>query len=214
MIADIESTFTSALNGDQAWNDSSTSNGGGGSVRVNSRSVRPNDGVQAARGQQLRFEYARQLIALFLTSNSAFPVEFTYAGEAQSKEGRADMLDAKGPDGFQVRLFLDKTTHRPLMMKYRGMIPRTTVNTQTAQTRNQEDLEKIIKDAKEGRGQMRGGARQEGDLEVYFSDYRAVNGVMLPHRISKSMNGKLGEEWEVKKYKINPPLTAQDFEKK
>ncbi len=214
LIADIEATFTSALNGDQAWNDSSTSNGGGGSVRVNSRSVRPADGAQATRGQQLRFEYARQLIALFLTSNSAFPVEFTYAGEAQAKDGRADVLDAKGPDGFQARLFLDKATHRPLMMKYRGMIPRTTVNTQTAQTRSQEDLEKIIKDAKEGRGQTRGGARQEGDLDVYFSDYRAVNGIMLPHRISKAINGKMGEEWEIKKYKINPPLTAQDFEKK
>ncbi|HST19748.1 MAG TPA: hypothetical protein VLR90_01415, partial [Blastocatellia bacterium] len=131
LIADIETTFTGTINGDQAWNDSSTNNSGGGSVRVNSRSVQPAEGAQAARGQQLRFEYARQLIALFLTSNSAFPVEFTYAGEAQSKDGRADMLDAKGPDGFQVRLFLDKATHRPLMMKYRGMIPRAVVNTQT-----------------------------------------------------------------------------------
>lgn len=215
LIADIDATFTSALNGDQVWNDSSTS-GGSGNVRVNSRSVRPNNDSQAqtARGQQLRMEFARQLLGLFLTSNAAFPLDYTYAGEAEAKDGRADVLDIKGPGGFAVRLFLDKTSHRPLMMKYRGFIPTTTINTSVSQAGNREDMEKIVKDAKEGKGAARSAARPEGDLEVYFSDYRTVNGIMLPHHISKMINGKLGEEWTIKKYTVNPPLTAQDFEKK
>jgi hypothetical protein len=215
MIADIELTFTSAVNGDQVWTDSSTT-GGGGNARVNSRQVRSADNpqAQAARGQQIRSEFARQLISLLLLSPPSFPLEFSYAGEAESKTIRADMLDVKGPGGFHARLFLDKTTHRPLMMKYRGLIPRMSVNTSAAQAGSREDIDKILKDAKEGRGQMRGGGRQEGDIELYFSEYRAVNGVLLPHRITKSFNGKLGEEWGIKRYRINPSLTAQDFEKK
>jgi len=215
LIANIEATFTSALNGNQVWNDSSTS-GGDGNVRVNSRSVSPrNDSqTQAARGQQMRQEFARQLVGLLLTSSASFPLDYTYAGEAESKDGRADVLDIKGPEGFAARLFLDKTSHRPLMMKYKGLIPTTTINTSVSQAGNREDMEKIIKEAREGKAGARGGARQEGNLEVYFSDYRSVNGILLPHHITRSSNGKLAEEWTIKKYKINPAFTNQDFEKK
>ncbi|HLG17518.1 MAG TPA: hypothetical protein VJH03_23945 [Blastocatellia bacterium] len=210
LIADIELTFTSALNGDQFWTDSSTSGGGG--AQVNTRGARQGEGPPAARAQLMRSEFAREVIGLLLASPASVPVEFTYAGEAEAKDGRADVLDVKGPDGFAARLYLDKTTHRPMMMQYRGVVPRVTVNTTTSQTGSREDVDKILKDAKEGRGQMRQ-ARQEGDLATYFSDYRAVDGVMLPHRISKAASGTLIEEWEVKKYKINPSLTARDFEK-
>lgn len=215
LIANIDATFITALNGSQVWNDSSTS-GGDGNVRVNSRSVGPrNDSqAQAARSQQLRQEFARQLVGLLLTASASFPLDYAYAGEAESKDGRADVLDIKGPEGFAARLFLDKTSHRPLMMKYRGLIPTTTINTSVSQAGSREDMEKILKEAREGKAGPRGGARQEGNLEVYFSDYRSVNGILLPHHITRSSNGKLAEEWTIKKYKINPPLTAQDFEKR
>jgi hypothetical protein len=215
LIANIEATFTSALNGDQVWN-SSTTNGGDGNVRMNSRSVRPNDDAhgQTARGQQLRMEFARHLIGLLLTSPATFPLDYVYAGEGESKDGRADVIDIKGPEGFAARLFLDKTSHRPLLMRYRGVITTTTINTSVSQAGSREEMEKILKDAKEGKGAGRSAARQEGVQEIYFSDYRQVNGLLLPHHISRTANGKLSEEWTIKKYKINPPLTARDFEKK
>jgi len=210
LIADIELTLTNTLNGSEVWTDSRTEGGAG--ARVNSRQVDQGGGAQnpAARAQLMRQEFARDMIALLLASPPSVPVEFTYAGQAEAKDGRADVLDVKGPDGFSARLYLDQTTHRPLLMQYKGVVPRVSVNT-TTQAGGREDVDKILKDARTKQGP---GARQEGDLETHFSDYRAVDGIMLPHRITKSANGKLSEEWDIKKYKVNPPLSAGDFEKK
>ena len=214
LIADIELTLTSTLNGNESWTDSSTAGGAG--VNMNSRQMNQGGRAQtpAARAQFMRQEFARDLIGLLLLSPPSLHVEFTYAGQGEAKEGRADVLDVKGPDGFAARLYLDQTTHRPLLMQYKGVIPRMSINTTTARGGSREDADKVLKDAKEGRGQAGQEARQESDLTTYFADYRAVDGIMLPHRITKSGNGKLIEEWEIKKYKINPPLTPHDFEKK
>ena len=49
---------------------------------------------------------------------------------------------------------------------------------------------------------------------VYFSDHKKVNGVMLPHRLMRAVDGKTTEEIEIKSYKANPTLDPQMFEKK
>jgi len=41
-----------------------------------------------------------------------------------------------------------------------------------------------------------------------------VDGVLLPHLISQSVNGNVSEEFTIEKYKLNSPLKAADFEKK
>lgn len=213
LIADIEFTLTNTLNGNEFWTDSRTAGGAG--ARVNSRQVPQGGRAQdpAARAHLIRQEFARDLISLLMLSPPSVPVEFSYAGQADAREGRADVLDVKSPNGFAARLYLDQTTHRPLLMQHRGMIPRLSINT-TTHAGGRDEMNKVLKDVTEGRGQGAQAARQEGDLETYFSDYRSVDGIMLPHHITKSANGKLIEEWEIKNYKINPPLSARDFEKK
>ena len=52
------------------------------------------------------------------------------------------------------------------------------------------------------------------DFRWAFSDYKSVGGLNLPHRITKSEAGTANEELEISKYKINPKLTADKFEKK
>jgi hypothetical protein len=49
---------------------------------------------------------------------------------------------------------------------------------------------------------------------MYFTDYKKVDGVMIPHRISQSADGATVEEWEIKKLKVNPQIKAEMFEKK
>lgn len=213
LIADVDVTLTTVLNGDRFWTDSSSS--GGVNARIKSRSVNQDNSPQAerGRGQHMRMEFARQLASLLLASSPAFPVEFHYKGEASSKDGAADVLEVRGPNGFSALLFLNKSTHRPLMMTYKGVIPRTTVNTSTHRAGSEEEAEKLLKDAKAGKVGGAAGPLEQGNWEVYFSDYRAVNGVWFPHRIKKSVNGKPWEELDIKKYKINASLTGRDFEK-
>ena len=42
-----------------------------------------------------------------------------WIGTAQSPEGNADVLEVKNADGVATRLFLDVTTHMPLMLTWR-----------------------------------------------------------------------------------------------
>ena len=55
----------------------------------------------------------------------------------------------------------------------------------------------------------------ESDYRWAFDDYRNVNGLNLPHRITKSEGGTPNEEWEISKYKANNnKITADKFTKK
>jgi hypothetical protein len=52
------------------------------------------------------------------------------------------------------------------------------------------------------------------DYRWAFSDYKNVGGFNLPHRMTKSEAGTPNEEWEISKYKLNPKIGADKFEKK
>jgi hypothetical protein len=96
------------------------------------------------------------------------------------------------------------------MMSYRGVAPRNSMTTSSVSGASKADIDKIIKEA-----QAKAAARQEAEINIGFSDYRAVNGIYFPHLISKAVGGKTIEEWQLTRYKINPPeLKAQKFEKK
>jgi len=48
---------------------------------------------------------------------------------------------------------------------------------------------------------------------MYLSDYKVVNGIKLPHLITRGSGDQVTEEWEIKGYKINPNLKADTFKK-
>src|SRR4029453_5674299 len=55
---------------------------------------------------------------MFATSFSSYPLAFGLAGQAEAPEGKADVLDVKGPGNFAARLFVDNKTHLPLMLSW------------------------------------------------------------------------------------------------
>ena len=46
---------------------------------------------------------------------------------------------------------------------------------------------------------------------IFFSDYRNVGNLTLPHKIARGTSRKTTEEWEVKSYRINPAFKADRF---
>ena len=54
----------------------------------------------------------------------------------------------------------------------------------------------------------------EVDYRWALSDYKSVGGLNLPHRLTKIEGGTPNEEWEISKYKANPKITPDKFEKK
>ena len=202
-------TRIDGFNGDQHFYDSSSS---GGMVMIR----RPGGDAPAMQASQLRAlkaDAARHLIAWLLHAPDVYQIDFTYAGEAEAAEGKADVLDAKGANGFAAKIFLDKQSHRPLMISYRAIMPRMVMRA-GGEGISREDAEKRAKEIeKEAHAEMEKNRPEESEIQMFLSDYKAVDGIQLPHRIARSVNGEVNEEWEVKKFKLNPPLKAERFKK-
>jgi hypothetical protein len=212
----LEITRIEAINGDDVWEDQQQHGGGGGMVMIRRGPGGPGghttdpEKAKAALQQGVRSEFARLLIGWLLITPSSFPVEFSFVGEAESPEGKADVLDVKGSSGFAARLFLDQKTHYPLMLSYNGRKPRIITQSMTAGAhRNQDEMERRMKE-------MEAEAAKQPDVEyrIYLSDYREVSGVSFPHKLTRSIDNEVNEELEIKNVNINPQLKPEKFVKK
>lgn len=210
-VGDGYITRIDGINGDQPFRDTRTT--GGGMVMIRRPGAEGPDG-QAAEMRSLRAEFTRNLLSFILAAPPSFPLEFSYVGEAEAEDGRAEVIDLKGADGFAARLFLDKETHRPLMLSYRARQARIGMMTRRIDgAASREEAEKKAREEAERHAQEQPQEEKEVEVQVFFSEYRSVDGVSLPHQITRSIEGKASEEWELKKFKINPPLKAERFKK-
>ena len=206
-------TNSRAVSGADFW----ASGGGRGGVimmRSDGKEVTPEQKERAEKEQarQLRTEMARYVLALLLTPSESFPLQFTYAGEATADDGSADVIDASGPEGFSARLFIDKTTHLPLMLSYRAPKPRVVM--MSMQQGHGKSPEQLTKEAQEKMKTEAEPKPEEVEMQVRFSEHREAGGLLLPHRITVASDGETTEEWEVKGYTLNPQFKADKFQKK
>jgi hypothetical protein len=211
----IEITRVETVNGGDVWDDQQQHGGGGGMMVFRRGPVGGGDPklAQSAMQQGIRADFARLSIGLLLTTPPSFPVEYSFAGEAEAPEGKADVLDVKGADGFAVRLFLDQKTHRPLMISYNGKKPQVFTRKMTAgpsnPPKNQEEVDKQLKDLKSEAMKL-----PDVEYRIYFSDFRDVSGLSLPHKLTRSIDNEVSEEMEITKVKVNPQLKPEKFVKK
>jgi hypothetical protein len=172
-----------------------------------------------------RTDLARLLLGLTGATQSGFPVTYAYGGQAESPDGKADIIDVTGPDDFKVRLFVDAETHLPLMLSYMEPEPRMVTRMMTPGGREgaggrsgppaagarpeltQEQRDEIAKLTKEAEATP----PKLVEYRLFFSDYRKVDGVSLPHRIARGLGAKTTEEWDITSYKVNPAFKADRF---
>jgi hypothetical protein len=50
-------------------------------------------------------------------------------------------------------------------------------------------------------------------VEMHLSEYKVVNGLKLPHLITRGTNGETAEEWVIKSYRLNPTFKGNTFTK-
>ena len=188
--------------------------------------ARPEDTPEARQARQLRMQQrqaARVMLALLLKPDGPLPLEFAYGGEADSDDGKADVIVVKGPDNLSAQIYVDKQTHLPLVLGYRdvqqrmfrmgpgGAAPGAPGAQPGQPPPTREEIEQRMREARER-------ARTEPptvvDVQWYLSDHKKVNGVMLPHTIRRAENGEVREEWTFRKFTINPVFKPDTFEKK
>lgn len=216
----------SAFNGAVAWDDMQNRGGMGGGMRIMMRG--PGDGpggpgggpltpeqIEQQRARRMRMELQRWTVALFADSTQPF----TYAGVAESPDGKADILETKDEADRAVRLFVDQGTHLPLMVQYMEIRPRVMMMGGPGGRRGpgagpgggQRPSEEEMRERMEEMRKQ--GPPQPSQFAMHLGDYQKVDGVMLPHKIDISIEGQPNEEWTVEKFKVNPSVKDSEFEK-
>jgi hypothetical protein len=52
------------------------------------------------------------------------------------------------------------------------------------------------------------------NVSLFLGEFKQVDGVMLPHRLTYAVDGKTVEEWTIERVRVNPNIKADLFEKK
>jgi hypothetical protein len=211
--------------------------GGGGMIMIRTAGEvalgqQPTPEQKAANDQRLlmasKKDFARMTVGMFGSSYEAFPLEFSYAGQADSPDGKAHVITVKGADNFDAKLFVDTKTSLPLMLTWSDKEPMQMIQninrgggpgggqTMTmggggatfrgGQPPTEEEIKKMQADMA-----AREAARKVVEYRIYYSNFKAVNGVLLPHTLQRSIDGKPTEETTFEQIKINPKIDKQKF---
>lgn len=161
---------------------------------------------------QIKAELYRTLLGIMPTSPVLSGLTFTHIAEAEAPNGVADVIDVTGPDNFRARLFVDQAEHRPLMLSYMMRQPRMRQMTAPPQFKSDDERRAYFEEQRKKFEAEPPPPLVEAN--VFYSDYKKVDGVMLPHKITRQLEGKVQEEWTIEKYKLNVALKAEQFQKK
>jgi len=187
--------------------------------------------VAARKTQQLqanRREFARLAIGMLGTTTAAYPAEFVYAGQVDSADGKADVLEVKAADGFAAKLYVDGKSHLPMMLVWMDKEPlRITMggNGGTVMSGGGGGVVRSFSTA--GDGQMQDPAKMQAEMEarlkeaeaarktveyrLFYAEYKMVDGVRMPTRIQRMVDGLPTEEMSLDKIKINGKIDPAKF---
>ena len=193
--------------------------------------------LNEARVRRMRVQMNRLTAALLADAGT----QWVDAGVAESPDGKADILETKEETGRTLRLFIDQDTKLPLMVQYQDPKPMVMINGGPGRgpggpgplgapgtgsgpgggtgmrgagpggppppQMTPEETQKRIEE-------MRRNPPPLGTFAMHLSEFKKVDGIMLPHKIETSIDGEPNEEWTIEKYKVNGSIKADLWEKK
>ena len=200
---------TEVLNGADVWDENSGAGGFGGFGRGGGRgfggrgrdqagqaagappsAARAIDPAQIKEFQRRTRQADLSRFTLMWLLDTDAPV--AWVGIAESPDGKADVVEITPAQGAPIRLFLDQASRMPLMVTWQGAAG---------------------PGGRRGRGDDQGSPRQvpPATQQMTLGEYKTVNGIKLPHHITRGANGRTIEEWTVKGYKLNPSFKSDVF---
>lgn len=175
--------------------------------------VIPNPHFAEAFRQQLQAGFVYITLGLLLTPPPGLALEFNYVDEKPFRQGSAEVIAITGPGTFKAELYLDQKTHLPLLLCHViGAAARPAMAFTPGGTSREEGL-RAVEIARQQAAAKPPGPQEREKLWL-FEDYRAVDGVLFPHKISTQINGKLIEEILFAKFKVNQPIQPEKFAEK
>jgi len=147
----------------------------------------PPEAARAGRLATVRQDFARLTLGLFASSFDSVQLTFAYVGKAEAPQGKADVIDVKGPNNFAARLFINAETHLPIMIAW----------TPPA--------------APSARGSAQPAPPES---RLYYGDYRDANGLTWPYRLRRAVGADTVEETTFDGFKINGKIDPRKFDVK
>jgi len=187
------------------------------------------DAQRAARVTTIKQDFVRFALGLFADSFEAYPLTFSYAAQAEAPQGKADVLDVRGPGNFLLKFYVYQGTHLPIMVSW--TLPPTnviiTVPGQPAPATvapgavvvtgppappagaSQADKDAYAKDVLALRQKAQATPVEH---RIYYADYRDVEGVQWPFRLRRAIGTDTTEETTFDRFRINTKIDPKKFE--
>ena len=154
-----------------------------------------------------RQEISRLMLGWFGSTHPSLKASYTYAGEAESPDGKAHVIDVKDADGFAARLFIDQVSHLPLMVTYQGRQGRV----MTSRVPGGAGAPQVMTRAAGEAGAQMAQESPLVEFSYFFEDWREADGINFPHKIRRASAGETNEEWTINKVKVNPKIDPKTF---
>ena len=184
-----------------------------------------------ARVVSTKQDFVRLTLGMFAAQFSSYPLTFSFAGQAEAPQGKADIVDVKGAGAFALKLFINSETHLPIMVSWttpatnvvivaEGQPPPENVAPGTiivkaaplpAQTATKEEQEQYAKGIQDLRKKTLAGAKPV-EHRIYYAEYRDIgNGLRFPFRLRRSTAGETIEETNFDEFKTNVRIDPRRF---
>jgi len=194
----------------------------------------PEQEAEARRAAMLasQQEFARLALGLFGASFKGYPLAFAAIEHVESPDGPADVIDVTGDGAFAGKLFVDSRTHLPRMLTWMAKEPLrmtpgpggaasggervvagggSALSSFQAGTMTADDREALLKDLSD-RMQAADAARRVVEYRLSYLDYRDVQGLKMPSRIQRSIDGTAVDEMSFSTMRLNPRIDPRTFE--
>jgi len=164
---------------------------------------------------------------MFAATSPAFPLTYSYVGQAEAPQGKADVIDVKGPANFAARLFV-AADGLPIMLTWQapmgpggpgammrpGGPPTGAPPTGGPPAGGPPAGVPPSGGAPNtsGPGGPPPGAKPAPEQRLYFADYRDVDGLKLPFRIRRAAGSETTEETIFDRYRINAKVDPRRFD--
>lgn len=145
-------------------------------------------------------------LALLLSAPDGMDVNYTFSGESVVDGTQCNIVTAEF-GGQAYKLFIGKSSNLPVMLSYAGV--------------KMPELEKIRVEAPQS-GEAKksdmvfvrtpGPNGEKAEFQIRYSDYRNVDGILLPFKWISTVNDQPDETYEVTNYVINPADIAEKFQ--
>jgi hypothetical protein len=167
-------------------------------------------------------ELFRTTFALLLSAPEGSDANYNYGGVESVDGNSCDVILVDGGSS-PFKLFIDQSSHLPVMMSYKGSIPMVfKFNRDELKTGGDGQTKNVIINRDGSHDEMSDSKvhvitrkldapEALAEFQVRFSDYKTVGGVQLPYKWTQTVGGQPDQTVNVASYEINPSNIADKF---